>query len=159
MTDALTSSPTSSAPDGASVILYTDERVLLYKRDGRPMLFPHCWAILGGGIETGESPEETACRELRVELGYSLIPDDLELLGQLRVIESSYNYLVHYFRSKLKQDFWDILINLHSVVGLEREGEGIALFSHDEVDSLYLTCQDRLALERHFRGHDFGFID
>ena len=155
MPDALT----SSAPDGASVILYTEEQVLLYKRDGHPMLFPHRWAIFGGGIESGESPEQTVCRELGVELGYSLIPDDLELLGRSRVIESSHNYLVHYFRSKLNQGLWDILLNLHSVVGLEREGEGIALFSHKEVDFLHLTCQDRLALERHFRGNDFGFID
>ena len=57
MTDALTSSPTSSAPDGASVILYTDERVLLYKRDGRPMLFPHCWAILGEALKQ-ENPRK-----------------------------------------------------------------------------------------------------
>jgi hypothetical protein len=42
---------------------------------------------------------------------------------------------------------------------LEREGEGIARFSHDEVDFLLLSCPDRMALERHFRGHDFGFID
>lgn len=150
---------TSSAPDGASVILYTDKQVLLYKRDGHPMLFPHRWAIFGGGIEAGETPEETVCRELKVELGCALIPEDLELLGRSRVIEASHNYLVHYFRSKLRQGFWDILLNLHTVVGLEREGEGIALFSHDEVDYLHLTCQDRLALERHFRGHDFGFID
>jgi len=151
--------PTGLPTDGASVILYTDAQVLLYKRDGHPMLFPHRWAIFGGGIEAGESPEETVCRELRVELGYSLIPRDLELLGRSRVIEPHHNYLVHYFRSKLNQDYWDILLNLHLVAGLEREGEGIAMFSHGEVDFLHLTCQDRLALERHFRGHDFGFID
>ena len=150
---------TGSAPDGASVILYTDQQVLLYKRDGHPRLFPRRWAIFGGGIEAGEIPEETACRELRVELGYSLIPGDLELLGRCRVIEPPHNYLVHYYRSKLNQDYWNILVNLHRVVGLEREGEGIALFSHDEADCLLMSCPDRLALERHFRGHDFGFID
>lgn len=151
--------PTGSAPDGASVILYTDQQVLLYKRDDQPTLFPRRWAIFGGGIEAGESPEQTVCRELGVELGYSLVPSDLEVLGRSRVIEHPHNYLVHYFRSKLNQNYWDILLNLHTVVGLEREGEGIALFSHDEVDFLLLSCQDRLALERHFRGHDFGFID
>jgi hypothetical protein len=59
----------------------------------------------------------------------------------------------------LTQDFWDILLKLNAAGYLEREGEGIALFSHDEIDCLNLVCQDRVALERHFRGSDFGFID
>ena len=50
-------------------------------------------------------------------------------------------------------------MNLGNVAGLESEGEEIAMFSHDEVDFLNLTCPDRLALERHFRGRNFGFID
>lgn len=150
---------TTSPPDGASVILYRGEQVLLYKRDGHPQLFPHRWAIFGGGIEAGESPEATVCRELQAEIGYDLTPDDLEPLGRCRVSVSPYRYNVHYFRAELKQDYWDLLLNLSKVAALEREGEGIALFSHDEVDFLHLTCQDRLALERHFRGRDFGFID
>ena len=148
-----------SPPDGASVVLYQGNQVLLYKRDGHPKLFPNRWAILGGGIEAGESPEETVCRELQVEVGYRLAPGDLAPLGRCQVLDSAYRYLVHYFRAELKQDYWDLLLNLGNVVGLEREGEGIALFSHDEVDFLHLTCPDRLALERHFRGRDFGFID
>ena len=147
-----------SAPDGASVILYAPNQVLLYKKDGRPKLFPHRWAIFGGGIEEGETPTTTVCRELQVELGYLLTPEDLEFLGLFQVLESGYKYQVHYYRSELKQDFWDILLNLHSVRDPEREGEGIALFSHPEVEYLNLVCQDRMALERHFRGREFGFI-
>jgi hypothetical protein len=71
----------------------------------------------------------------------------------------SHRYIVHYFRAELAQDIWDILLTLNVVDHPEREGEGIALFSHDEIDYLNLVCQDRVALERHFRGKYFGFID
>jgi 8-oxo-dGTP pyrophosphatase MutT (NUDIX family) len=155
----VTENLTASAPDGASVILYTADQVLLYKRDGRPKIFPHRWAIFGGGIEEGETPEETVCRELRDELGYSLLPQDLEYLGRFGVHLGLYNYTVHYYRAQLKQDFWDILLALSKVKHLEREGAGIALFSHEEVDYLNLVCHDRVALERHFHGRDFGFVD
>jgi 8-oxo-dGTP pyrophosphatase MutT (NUDIX family) len=154
--------PESSAelePDGASVILYANNQVLLHKRDSRPRLFPNRWAIFGGGIEPGETPEETACRELKDELGCQLSPQDLEPLGRFRVCAPSHCYLVYYFRAELPQDFWDILLKLKTINYSEREGEGIALFSHDKIDYLNLVCQDRVALERHFRGNDFGFID
>ena len=144
--------------DGAAVILYTSDKVLLHKRDSRPRLFPNRWAIFGG-VEPGETPEETACRELKDELGYQLSPQDLEPLGRFRVSAPSHRYIVHYFRAKLSQDFWDILLKLNAIDHPEREGEGIALFSHDEIDCLNLVCQDRVALERHFRGADFGFIE
>lgn len=155
----MTDNPKSSAPNGASVILYVQDKVLLYKRDDHPKIFPNRWAIFGGGIEAGESPQETVCRELRAEVGYSLLPQDLEYLGKFKVHVGSYQYTVHYYRSALKLDFWDILLQIGSVRDLEREGEGIALFAHDEIDCLNLVCQDRLALERHFRGRDFGFVD
>ena len=150
---------TASAPDGASVILYARDKVLLYKRDSHPKIFPNRWAIFGGGIEAGESPQETVCRELQAEVGYRLSPPDLEYLGRFKVHVGSYQYIVHYYRSPLRVDFWDILVQIGSVRDLEREGEGIALFTHDEIDSLNVVCQDRLALERHFRGRGFGFID
>jgi 8-oxo-dGTP pyrophosphatase MutT (NUDIX family) len=151
--------PAKLEPDGASVILYTGNKVLLYKRDSRPRLFPNRWAIFGGGIEPGETPEETACRELKDELGYQLSPQDLEPLGRFSVNALLHRYIVHYFRAELTQDFWDILLNLKAIDHPEREGDGMALFSHDEIDYLNLVCQDRAALERHFRGNDFGFID
>jgi 8-oxo-dGTP pyrophosphatase MutT (NUDIX family) len=151
--------PARLEPDGTSVILYTNSKVLLHKRDSWPRLFPNRWSIFGGGIKPGEASEETACCELKDELGYQLSLRDLEPLGRFRACLPSHRYIVHYFRAKLTQDIWDILLTLNAIDHPEREGEGIALFTHDEIDYLNLVCQDRVALERHFQGNDFGFID
>lgn len=148
-----------SPPDGASVILYKRGQVLLYKRDRHPQIFPGRWALFGGGIEGEETPEETLVRELKAELGYWLPRESLEYLGRFNVEIEPHRYTVHYYRAELRQDFWDVLLGLSAANGLEREGEGIALFSHAEIDSLQLMCQDRMALERHFRGRGFGFVD
>ncbi len=45
-----------SPQDGASVVLYQGNQVLLYKRDGHHKLLPSHWAISGGGPEAGETP-------------------------------------------------------------------------------------------------------
>ncbi len=75
------------------------------------------------------------------------------------MLDSTCQYLVHCFRAELKQDYCYLLLKLSNVVGLETEGERMALFSHDEVGFLHLTCPDRPVLERHFRRRDLGFID
>ena len=146
-------------PDGAAVILYTPDQVLLQKRDRRPRRFPGRWAVFGGGIQPGENAETSACREMQEELGLSLTPQDLELLGRFQVIGPNNDPVVHFFRAPLRPEFWDLLLALPRSPRLDLEGEGLALFTHDEMDYLHLRCHDRIALERHFQGRKFGFLD
>lgn len=56
---------------GAGVVFYDKhrQRVLLYRRDNRPTIpFPDQLDILGGHTEAGETPEQTAVREIAEEL-------------------------------------------------------------------------------------------
>jgi 8-oxo-dGTP diphosphatase len=46
-------------------ILFKDSKILLIKRRDIPV-----WVLPGGGIDTGESPENAACREMEEETGY-----------------------------------------------------------------------------------------
>ncbi|HOP10465.1 MAG TPA: NUDIX domain-containing protein [Oscillospiraceae bacterium] len=59
---------------GAGVFVYQDGKVLLQKRTDNL-----CWSMHAGGVEIGESVEDTAKRELFEETG--LIANQLELLG------------------------------------------------------------------------------
>lgn len=45
-------------------IIFCDDKVLLIERRDVPV-----WALPGGGIEEGESPEEALCREVQEETG------------------------------------------------------------------------------------------
>jgi 8-oxo-dGTP diphosphatase len=59
---------------GASIIFINSEnKVLLFLRDHKKEIpFPNCWDILGGGVEDGESPQETIKREIFEEIEVEL---------------------------------------------------------------------------------------
>lgn len=51
-----------------AVIVNTDDKILLLKRaDVEKIWMPNKWALVGGGIEKGESPEEAIKREIMEE--------------------------------------------------------------------------------------------
>lgn len=60
----------------AAIILDNSNRILLVKhRD--PETGETCWTMPGGGIEGGESAQETVIREVQEECGIKCIPKDL----------------------------------------------------------------------------------
>lgn len=68
--------------DGASVLLLADTD------PGIPG--SRWWTTPGGGIDPGESPRETAVRELAEETGLRIVADDL--IGPVAVREAVYGY-------------------------------------------------------------------
>jgi 8-oxo-dGTP diphosphatase len=59
--------------DVAVLILYDgDGRILLQHRTEDAPTFPDYWAFFGGGLEEGETPEQTVEREIIEELAYKL---------------------------------------------------------------------------------------
>lgn len=54
-----------------AVLLSSDKRVLLgYRKLGG--VYPNTWQIPGGGVEPGETLEETLCREIAEETGIDI---------------------------------------------------------------------------------------
>lgn len=70
---------------GAGVFVYQNGRVLLQRRRDNG-----CWADNGGCMELGETPEETAARELFEETG--LRAEKLEFLGIYSGKDMFYTY-------------------------------------------------------------------
>jgi 8-oxo-dGTP pyrophosphatase MutT (NUDIX family) len=57
----------------AICILHQGDRFLLQLRDNDPqILYPGYWALFGGHIEPGESPEVAVVREVMEEVSYAL---------------------------------------------------------------------------------------
>ena len=55
----------------AVILPYVDNKVLLQLRDFKSdIIFPGNWGFFGGAVEDGESPQETARRELLEEIGF-----------------------------------------------------------------------------------------
>jgi 8-oxo-dGTP pyrophosphatase MutT (NUDIX family) len=57
----------------AVAILYQQNKFLMQLRDNIPnIIAPGCWALFGGHIEPGETPEIAVQREVMEEIGYEL---------------------------------------------------------------------------------------
>lgn len=57
----------------AICILHQGDRCLMQLRDNDPrILYPGYWALFGGHLEPGESPEVAVVREIQEEISYGL---------------------------------------------------------------------------------------
>jgi 8-oxo-dGTP diphosphatase len=70
--------------EAVRAILLTPEQQLLLVRFEFPQ--KHVWALPGGGIDPGESPEEALRRELLEELGYDLPAIGPHVWNRLHII-------------------------------------------------------------------------
>jgi 8-oxo-dGTP diphosphatase len=57
-------------------ILKKDGKVLIVRRSATAPSKPNCWDLPGGGIDFGEDPRESICREIKEETGLEV--SDLE---------------------------------------------------------------------------------
>lgn len=95
------------------------------------------WGFFGGGIEAGETPEQTVIRETEEELGYKLV--NFEYIGNYKnTLEDGYTIDRHIFVSPLEDKISKFAQN---------EGEKMQLFTIEEAKKLKMISGDYEALD------------
>ena len=63
-----------------TILPYSQEKILLQLRDFNPrIVYPGCWGFFGGTVEFGETPLQSAKRELFEEIGH--VPKEIYALS------------------------------------------------------------------------------
>ncbi len=125
-------------PKGTSLIIVNQgEQVLLFLRDDKPDIpYPNRWDLPGGHVETGETPRECICREMREEMGL-----DIQGIEPFSVVE---------FEDRIEYVFWKRM-NL-DIDGIRlTEGQRLRWFSREEVERTPLAFGFNAILTSFFR--------
>ena len=118
-----------------AIITNSRKEFLLQKKDLRYIWFPGKWCLFGGGIKSGELPEQALLRELKEELKYNF--KDSVFLGR-RNYEDVANGRIrggtsHIYEIKFPGEISGLSL---------REGAGLAFFDISELESQNLVRHD-----------------
>ncbi len=116
----------------AIAILYQKNKFLMQLRDNIPNIpHPGQWALFGGHMEVGETPDIAVKREVLEEIGYSLPPTFAEFgcYPDERAVR-------HVFYAPLEVEFNQLVLN---------EGWDMGLLTPEDI--LQGSCYSAIALE------------
>jgi mutator protein MutT len=120
------------------ILMDSDGKIVLQHRDGNAPTKKNMWAFFGGGIDKGETPEQTVRREAREELGIEL--KNLKFFNRYE-FQESYGFIE-------KSVFVAELDNsVEELKKQQEEGDGLGLFSFEETKGLEMSENDMKILK------------
>jgi len=95
-------------PEAVGIIALDGKGNIALVKQYRPAIGTWTWEIPAGLIDDGETPIETAVRELKEETGYEHVPGSEEYLGYMYPTVGYADEILHFVRLK---------VNMHRYVG------------------------------------------
>ena len=106
----------------ALIAVNKNGKFLLYQRDANPDIpYPERWALLGGGVEEDETPEEAIEREIKEEIGINIA-----MYAKFKVYDWN-GFIQHVYFIVLDLDLESTPCN---------EGQGLDYFTKEEIFKL-----------------------
>ena len=102
-----------------------NKELLLQKRSPNKRFSPNKWGLCAGHVDSGETPDSTALREIKEELGIKLSPGDLRILEERDVLKLKSN-------SRLTRMYY-VIYNKNDFTIQTEELSEVKWFNIDEV--------------------------
>jgi leucyl-tRNA synthetase len=146
--------PDSIERNRVCAIIESDGKVLLEKINPASTKYPGDYILVGGGIESGESPDEALGRELFEELGIK----NFDVMSKLRVYRFNFfSERLKKFRTQLHFPYF-IEINKDEIVENKNEAELIWVDINEAISNFTLwgnTDQAKILLKYKFYDSEF----
>ena len=115
--------------NSATALITYNKKILMLLRDNKPEIpDPNCWQLIGGQLESNETPIEALIREVREESNLEIKKNEPILIGEINFLGKKKIFLYWIKLSKAKA----------REVKLGNEGQEIAFFSIKELEKLNL---------------------
>ncbi len=127
---------------GVGVILIDhNKKILLQCRDKNNQWNRDTWSEFGGQMEKGETPEQTARREIKEEVGIELT--NLKFFKKYELKRKKGIYEAFFFTAPLT-------ISVDNLRKQQKEGKDLAFFTFQEIKNLKVADYTKKALEDFF---------
>lgn len=129
----------------AVLIVNKNREVLLQKRAATKRFNPNKWGLCAGHVDSGETLEDTAVREVKEEVGLDITTDDLHVLENMEVRKRETNsQITRYYYVICNKEIFEIQKEELSEVKWFKISDIINMI-HNKDDSIVLK-EDRLYL-------------
>ncbi len=114
------------------VILKRENKILLHLRDNKPgIAYPNHWSLIGGNVESYETPLEAMKREIKEELGINI--NNLKYFGKIKLPIDEFSgrkCLVFFYKTNTPIEIKEINLT---------EGQRIEYFKIDELRKIKMS--------------------
>ncbi len=140
---------TSIVPSTTAVVQDEGGRIVLVRRKDNGF-----WALPGGGMEPGESIEDTAVREVLEETG--LVVEVTGLIG----VYTNPNHVMEYSDGEVRQQFSLCYTTVlkGGELRIDDESTDIAWVAAEQIESLPMHPSMRLRIEHFLEGRDEPYL-
>jgi 8-oxo-dGTP pyrophosphatase MutT (NUDIX family) len=141
--------PNSIVPAASAVVMDDQNRILLQKRRDNNL-----WSLPGGGMEIGESIEETIIREVKEETGY-----DVEVLKCIGIYTDP-KHVIEYSDGEIRQQF-SICFACQIIGGsmeVSSESKEVEFISLDHLGKLEMHPAQRVRINDYLESREMTFI-
>ena len=118
------------------IVLKKDNQFLLNLRNRDHPENPGLWALIGGGVDEGETPEEALVREVKEEISYNL-----KEFKKIYEEDTNVGKRIFYF-AKINVPLSDLRLG---------EGEDINFFTYEEIKKLKVNSLHKKVINQFCR--------